>query len=978
MAVIRRFPLVSLLALSFSMPAFAQNTPAQPASGPQTPQTAPQAEPQNQERDVVVVTAQKREESVQDIAVAVTAITSEMRDEIGLTTVQDYTNFAPGLSYSTANDRLGMRGVTRTSNNFGIRSGISNYVDGVYFSSAIPASRETIFTDRVEVVRGPQGTLYGRDSIGGALNVISKRPSDEFEGQFNLGAGNFDAMKVEGRVAGPITDWLRYAVAGSRTFQGDGPLKNAAGLETEGNKRNDYYVEGQLEGNIGETFDWWARLGTLNWDVRAGAPGGRTNAGDRQPYDTRLSGPPGGLNINSFFGFSGVAFNVQKVGTQTTNPNTDGLTFNADFTQFAHLSPTTEGVLEAVYHAPQFDIKYLGGYVSYHYNLQIDNDGGPVSQYAVPFALGATIPAGTPLSVRRITDYNEKRAWFSNEFNIVSTGDGPLQWVAGLYQYQENYTQPIYVSSHPGIGGNVTQFLTGTVLPDLPDFTGRNDHSGSPQGGDLWYFSNNQGLNHAYGAFLQADYQFNDQWKVTGGIRYSKDVMNGSDQVRFISHYLLGAPRVDGTSSFFGGADPSTVTVANPCGLAGKGIVNTNVTAANGLINTTPGIGTFLSCGGPTDRSRYGIYVDPLTGVAKRTLAASWHEVTGMLGLDWTPDADTLIYTKYNRGYKPGGLGCADTNCNLTSTPYTDKELVDAVEVGFKREWPEWNLTTNAVAFYYDYQGYQVSNTIVPDEVGGIRTPAYVAYINLPTTKTTGIELETIWYATDKLRLLFNYGYTNPEIGESPSLIHALDPFAQDRDANPQGAPIPFSAAQLAACPVARGGNNTTAPLNTPNCTKQQGQSLDGNILPFSPKNKAALIGTYTFDFADGSTLDLTANYSWQDISYSSVFNRWATKIPSWDQTNLRAQWTNSDGNITLIAFMNNVFDEVVYDSRGGGRRISNSQRDNPLALCGSSPATSIVHGATTPTGFLAQDCLTITETYRPPRTYGAELQFHF
>ena len=205
MAQLNRFSLVSLLAMSIAMPAMAQ-TPTEPAQP--APQTEPQAAPQDDEEpgDIVVVTAQKREETVQDIAIAVTAITSQLRDEIGLTTVQDYTNFAPGLSYSTSTDRLGMRGVTRTSNNFGIRSGISNYVDGVYFSSAIPASREPIFTERVEVVRGPQGTLYGRNSIGGALNVISKRPTDEFEGQFNIGAGNFENMKVEGTVAGPITD----------------------------------------------------------------------------------------------------------------------------------------------------------------------------------------------------------------------------------------------------------------------------------------------------------------------------------------------------------------------------------------------------------------------------------------------------------------------------------------------------------------------------------------------------------------------------------------------------------------------------------------------------------------------------------------------------------------------------------------------------------------------------------------------------
>src|SRR5262249_9847050 len=149
-------------------------------------------------------------------------------------------------------DRLGMRGVTRTSNNFGIRSGISNYVDGVYFSSAIPASREPIFTERVEVVRGPQGTLYGRDSIGGALNVISKRPSSVFETQFNLGYGNYDSTKVEARVTGPITDWLRYSVAGSRVKQGEGYFTNYSGKETEGGRNDGYYLEGQLEGDIGE------------------------------------------------------------------------------------------------------------------------------------------------------------------------------------------------------------------------------------------------------------------------------------------------------------------------------------------------------------------------------------------------------------------------------------------------------------------------------------------------------------------------------------------------------------------------------------------------------------------------------------------------------------------------------------------------------------------------------------------------------
>jgi iron complex outermembrane receptor protein len=946
--------MISLIAMSLAMPALAQNT----TSTTQPPQPADE----EQERDVVVITANKREETVQDVAVAVTAITDELRDEIGLVTVQDYTNFAPGLSYSTANDRLGMRGVTRTSNNFGIRSGISNYVDGVYFSSAIPASREPIFVERVEVVRGPQGTLYGRDSIGGALNVITKRPTETFEGQVNVGLGNYDSRKVEFTAAGPINDWLRYRVGATRSYQDGGYLTNVAtGVEEVGPK-TDTYFEAQLEGDIGDRFEWWARYGSLSWN-RVGPPGGRTAAGGSEPYDTRLFGAPGGANINSFYGFSPFAMNRVMAGTQTTNPNagqSEQLNFNADFTQFTDLYPTTEGALELVYHMDDFDIKYLGGYVWYHYNLQIDNDLGPVSQFSLPFALFPSIPAGTPLSVARVTDYNENRAWYSNEVNFISTGDGPLQWIAGLYQYQENYSQPIYVNSMPPATGplaGVLYYPTFTPAPDLPDFTGRNERSGSPIGGDLWYFSNNKSINNAYGAFLRTDWQINDEWKLSAGIRWSNDIMDGADQVRYISHYALGVPRADGTSAFFGGPDPTTVSTANPCGFAGAGVANTNVTTANSQAAQCPG-------GRSADLTRYGIYVDPSTGIASRQLVGEWEEVTGTVGLEWTPDSDTLIYAKYDRGYKPGGLGCSDTNCNLTVTPFTDKELVNAYEFGVKREWSEYNLTTNLDVFFYDYQGYQVSNTIVPEpDSTGFRPPAYVAYVNLPEVNTFGVELETIWYPTDNLRFLFNYGYTNPEIGDSPSLIHSLDPFARDPDAQPMGTPL---------------------------ANGQRGQNLNGNILPFSPKNKVALNGTYTWDFEDGSNVVASASYFWQDISYTNIFNRYLTKTPSWDQTDGRISWTSADGMFTLIGYVRNVFDELQYDGRIGGRRIGNINRDpqsvnQPFEQCGASARSTVLHTGTTPSGAAASplgtlqnDCYTITDFYRPPRTYGVELQIRF
>jgi iron complex outermembrane receptor protein len=938
MTQLNRFSLVSLLAMSIAMPAMAQ-TPAEPAQP--APQTEPQTAPQDDEEpgDIVVVTAQKREETVQDIAIAVTAITSQLRDQIGLTTVQDYTNFAPGLTYSTSNDRLGMRGVTRTSNNFGIRSGISNYVDGIYFSSAIPASREPIFTERVEVVRGPQGTLYGRDSIGGALNVISKRPTDNFEGQFNVGAGNYDSMKVEGTVAGPITDWLRYRVGANRVAQNEGFFTNASGLTSEGGRNDSYYFEGQLEGDIGDRFDWWVRAGSLSWN-RLGAPGARTGVGALQPYDTRgiLFQPNTNTGPNPWFGLSDP--NRVQLGAQNTNPAiNDRWAFNTDFTNFAHLSPTSEVALEAVWHADNFDIKYLGGYVYYHYNLRQDDDNSPIKSYTCGSPLCG--PIGRTIHTERISDYIENRGWFSNEVNFLSTWDGPFQLVAGLYQYQENYNQLTFVSNVTNPGGPVVNTL-GQPVPVLPVRTGFNSSSGAPSGDSLVSHTNNQALNNAYGVFAQGDYQLNDQWKFTAGLRWSKDLMRGREFARVINHYviqtLLAAsgtpglpPRIDVTSTL-GGPDPTT-------GVVGRGVVNANPTG--------------------TGQDRWGIYLDPVTGNAFRDLEADFEEVTGVLGVDWTPDDDTLIYGKYNRGYKPGGLGCADVFCVMVATPFTDKEIVDAFELGFKRDWRDWNLITNAVAYYYDYQGYQVPNQVVPEDPDGtgpiLRPLPFTAYVNLPQVETTGFELETIWDATDDFRIIFNYGWVNPEIGDTPALTHSLDPAGLDPAAQPLGPAAPC----------------TNSPTVT-NCAPRQGQNLNGNILPFTPKNKIALNGVYTWTLPDSSTLDASVSYFWQDIAFSSIFNRSYTKIPSWDQTDARLSWTSADGGFTLIGYVRNVFDEIGYDSAGAGLREGPDQRVAPT-LCNSSPATTQAFGF--PPG---QSCFTTNETLRPPRTYGVELQVHF
>ncbi len=216
----------------------------------------------------VVVTAQKRSQSLQDVAVAVSAFTSEARDLIGITTIADLTDFTPGLSYATTLDRMSLRGVGRLTNNYGSDPGIATYSDGFYTASNVEAGKRPIHTERIEVLRGPQGTLYGRNSIGGALNVISRRPTETWEGEVRAVAGNYDTQIFDGSLSGPITDWLRFKVSGSSGGQGEGFFRDEDGGPSEGNVGDDLYAEGQLEFNIGDAFEGWFKYGHSEWNQR--------------------------------------------------------------------------------------------------------------------------------------------------------------------------------------------------------------------------------------------------------------------------------------------------------------------------------------------------------------------------------------------------------------------------------------------------------------------------------------------------------------------------------------------------------------------------------------------------------------------------------------------------------------------------------------------------------------------------------------
>ena len=862
----RNYLFASLIAMTTAMPALAQTEP----------QTVPA--PEERSRDVVVITANKREETVQDIAVAVTAITSQAKEELGIISVTDLTNVTPGLSYTPGNERVTLRGIGRLTNSFGADPGVANYNDGLYTAFAVFAGKDPMLIDRVEVLRGPQGTLYGRNAIGGAINTISKRPTDDFEIDSVFGIGDYEARKVGVAVSGPVNDWLRYRAVGFRESR-DGIDHNYGAGDEVGWEINDSYLELQLEGDIGDRFSWWLKVADLGYD-KAGPPGGRTATFSTAPYLTTVPSQTffvtGGLTPNAAYGFTGNSSitNVTQVGNRQDNPFATSRehAYNTNLENTAHLPAYDEAIFESVYSTDWFDVKYTGGYSYYNYVLDSDPDGTPITSVTynamtarAPVGACAGVPFGAPVSIAgacaigsapktlhpNVTNvYNESRSFFSNEVNLISTSDGPLQWIFGAYQYQENSKQPgqqQYLYDEP-IANSYVDPVLGVV--QNPNRT-------------LNYFSNTS-LFNAYGLYGQGDFTFNDQLKLTAGLRWSKDIKESKEEAFLACYVICNATGV---------ADYSNFT-----------------------------------------RTQYGSIVaaDPTAffdsrGYAIRRLEGSWEAVTGTAGVEYRPMQDTLLFGKYSRGYKAGGFN----NLGFAALPYTDPEFVDAYEGGWKQTWADWGLTTNAAVFMYKYTDAQAPLTVVTiDPTTAIQTSS-TRFVNLPEVETTGFELEGNWNPIDPLNIGFTYAYLNAEITKSDTYADSSrDPRCTDPNI-------------VAPTPNLPGTCNAT---RTRLVDPQRIRSVEGNILSQSPEHKIALNATYRIDFEDGSYFLPTISYSWRDEFYDTFFNNDGEKSPAYDNLDARLNWYSADEMFAITAWVRNLTDEEQTTSISTGTfRVSDN-----------------------------------------------------
>ncbi len=871
----------------------------------------------------LVVTAEKREQSLQTVAVAVSAFTAAKRDLIGINTIQDLTNFTPGLQYNSSTDRVSLRGVGRLTNVLSADAAVANYSDGIYETFAVRAGSSTLFVDRVEVLRGPQGTLYGRNSIGGALNIISKKPTKDFQGEVRASLDNYGATMLESTYSGPINEKVGFRVGGAWFNQSHGYIDNKVpGMPDEGNVRNEWTTDVQLKFDFSSKFEGWINVIGSQWRNGAGGPG--AGSGGWTPYDWPTTyQSPSATEPNNGFGCSnpavtGITNVVNLNPTGCSNPAKNSPWEMARATAYKVTLPVALTIHSNwVYHADKFDIKYLTGGVHYHYILKGTTDtnrAAPITQYTLP-AVGYRGPL--TIYPNESFVYQEDNSFWSHEVNFISTGNSPLQWVAGAYYFKQHYTQPVYTENLAQKQWNGP--FAFALCPASPG-------GACPTSTTNRRFDNRPDVNaESYATFGQLDWKVSDHWKMTGGLRYSHDRKYGQESVRILCFAVSGCDY----SAPYG--TPPAIDITQ----TGSVVANGNA-LPKGVVGKT--------------------VWDPLTGFATRKQDYQWSAVTGTAGIEWTPDQDTMAYFKYSKGYKSGGFNIGIFTV-LSFFPTTDEETVDAFEIGLKKDIGR-NLQANFAVFRYNYTNLQIPITRIATgavgEVGPGPTTATDFY-NVPKSVSQGFEMETTWKPTPNMQVLFNYSFNDTHL-EAGTAVDSVDPLAL----NPKAKPV----LTLAQCAVIVAGT-TTCPIDVFTGGYTRMQNLNGSQLPNAAKQKLAVNVNYSWDFQPGY-LVASASYVWRDKQYGTLFERSYNEAPAWAQVDARLIWTQAEGRYKIIGYVKNLTDVIGYDAGAYGTRMAGFIR----------PAGSLGYAAATMTPTIEG----IQKTYSvvPPRTFGIELQYKF
>jgi iron complex outermembrane receptor protein len=469
----------------------------------------------------IIVTANKRETNLLETPAAISAFDSSTRDLLGIDNAWDLVGRTPSLSVTSY--RVSLRGVGRPNLAVGSDPGIGVYWDGFYQTEIGITDWSNLFDiERVEVLRGPQGTLYGRNSIGGAINLISKMPGDELSGNVNVELGNYGYKVAQGLVSGPLTEDFSALLAVS-SIKRDGFSENLEnGQDLDDLDRR--YV------NLILRYNWNDNWTTTLKGHRFEHNHTPSNSGNiRQPYDRAFIEQVFDQDTGDALSLPGVypgqSFANPHQGYLAENPGaTDDQDVRID--SMPHSSTTSNGlIMTNDINLDGYLIRWIAGYADYDFNPSYDSDHSvarlsgldwsQITVSGIPVSLLTGITR-TPSFQNLIVDQSAE--FQSHDLQLHSASDGPLNFIAGLYYYHSEEDQYLTFTEENQDLMDIYRFFS-VALGGAPV----SDSNRLYEGRALVETT-------SWAVYGQADWEFSEDTTFTFGLRYSTDKKEGSDR----------------------------------------------------------------------------------------------------------------------------------------------------------------------------------------------------------------------------------------------------------------------------------------------------------------------------------------------------------------------------------------------------------------------------------------------------------------
>jgi iron complex outermembrane receptor protein len=666
----------------------------------------------------VVVTAQKRSENIQSVPIAITAFSENalrakgVVDLHGLSGLVPNVNLDQGSPFSGSNSVLSasIRGIGQDDFAFNLDPGVGVYVDGVYFARTVGANQGLLDVDRVEILKGPQGTLFGRNTIGGAISIVTRTPGDQFSIQSQVTGGSYNRRDVSVMADIPFAENVLSTITVSTQYQ-DGYQKRIPYPSTTP------YVSdpvGALHSSGTQTFD--TQGGTnqqvlrakLVWkasdSVTATFTGDWTHTNQPSTASTVLQTITSGPNavFGAFYnacllgaapGNALVCGPRGVVGTSlwqaNLNPNSTRLLYGTTVTNSGNIDTTyasgpnfdkldSYGAAATIDWdiSSAFKLRSITSSRRLHWASALDADGSPVNFFELSFAEG--------------------QHQVSQEVQLIGDlFDSKLKLVAGLYYFDE--------------GGYIHDFVT--------------------FGGGLLQIDGPNTLEtRSYATYLHADYKVTDKLGLTLGGRFSDDrktFTGGQQDLNEFFYKVSGCYPYSASGSLIGA--PGNLTCQQALG--------------------------FPSPNNPTQMYPIG------------EQHQNFNEFTPTAGLQYHFTDDLMAYLSYAKGFKTGGWTTRLTaplpagSAAPSFGPETDRTY----ELGLKSEWFDRKLIVNAATFLSHYDGiqltYQISTSPVTQNAGN--------------AEIKGVELEVQSLLTSHFSLNGNIGYLSAKYTEISQFAQA-------------------------------------------------------------------------------------------------------------------------------------------------------------------------------------------------------------